>query len=104
MQISPRVGFVWDVFKDNSLKVRGGTGIFTGRLPLVFFTNMPTNSNMVQNAVVFGTKYENGIAVSHDSRLDQLAGGMITNVDDAIKKFGLPTTIENRLPVLRSLA
>lgn len=95
MQISPRVGFVWDVFKDNSLKVRGGTGIFTGRLPLVFFTNMPTNSNMVQNAVVFGTKYENGIAVSHDSRLDQLAGGMITNVDDAIKKFGLPTTIEN---------
>ena len=95
MQISPRIGFVWDVFKDNSLKVRGGTGIFTGRLPLVFFTNMPTNSNMVQNAVVFGTKYENGIAVSHDSRLDQLAGGMITNVDDAIKKFGLPTTIEN---------
>lgn len=95
MQISPRVGFVWDVFKDNSLKVRGGTGIFTGRLPLVFFTNMPTNSNMVQNAVVFGTKYENGIEVSHDSRLDQLAGGMITNVDDAIKKFGLPTTIEN---------
>ena len=95
MQISPRVGFVWDVFKDNSLKVRDGTGIFTGRLPLVFFTNMPTNSNMVQNAVVFGTKYENGIAVSHDSRLDQLAGGMITNVDDAIKKFGLPTTIEN---------
>ena len=95
MQISPRVGFVWDVFKDNSLKVRGGTGIFTGRLPLVFFTNMPTNSNMVQNAVVFVTKYENGIAVSHDSRLDQLAGGMITNVDDAIKKFGLPTTIEN---------
>ena len=95
MQISPRVGFVWDVFKDNSLKVRGGTGIFTGRLPLVFFTNLPTNSNMVQNAVVFGTKYENGIAVSHDSRLDQLAGGMITNVDDAIKKFGLPTTIEN---------
>ena len=95
MQISPRVGFVWDVFKDNSLKVRGGTGIFTGRLPLVFFTNMPTNSNMVQNAVVFGTKYENGIAVSHDSRLYQLAFGMITNVDDAIKKFGLPTTIEN---------
>ena len=41
-QISPRIGFVWDVFKDKSLKVRGGTGVFTGRLPLVFFTNMPT--------------------------------------------------------------
>ena len=46
--ISPRVGFTWDVFGDKSLKVRGGTGLFSGRLPLVFFTNMPTNSNMVQ--------------------------------------------------------
>ncbi len=45
---SPRVGFSWDVFGNNSLKVRGGTGLFSGRLPLVFFTNMPTNSGMVQ--------------------------------------------------------
>jgi len=48
MTISPRVGFNWDVFGDKSLKVRGGSGLFSGRLPLVFFTNMPTNSNMVQ--------------------------------------------------------
>ncbi|MDY4432596.1 MAG: carboxypeptidase regulatory-like domain-containing protein, partial [Prevotella sp.] len=41
--ISPRVGFTWDVLGDKSLKVRGGTGLFTGRLPLVFFTNMPSN-------------------------------------------------------------
>ena len=46
--LSPRVGFTWDVFGNKSLKVRGGTGLFSGRLPLVFFTNMPTNSNMVQ--------------------------------------------------------
>ncbi len=46
--VSPRVGFSWDVFGNNSLKVRGGTGLFSGRLPLVFFTNMPTNSGMVQ--------------------------------------------------------
>ena len=46
--ISPRLGFNWDVFGDKSLKVRGGTGLFSGRLPLVFFTNMPTNSGMVQ--------------------------------------------------------
>ncbi len=46
--VSPRVGFTWDVFGDKSLKVRGGTGLFSGRLPLVFFTNMPTNSNMIQ--------------------------------------------------------
>ena len=50
LQVSPRLGFAWDVFGDKSLKVRGGTGLFSGRLPLVFFTNMPTNTLMVQNA------------------------------------------------------
>ncbi len=46
--LSPRIGFTWDVFGNKSLKVRGGSGLFSGRLPLVFFTNMPTNSNMLQ--------------------------------------------------------
>src|SRR5690554_921649 len=46
--ISPRVGFVWDAMGDNSFKLRGGTGLFSGNLPLVFFTNMPTNGGMVQ--------------------------------------------------------
>ena len=46
VQISPRVGFTWDVLGDKSLKVRGGTGLFAGRLPLVFFTNMPGNTGM----------------------------------------------------------
>ena len=51
---SPRVGFSWDVLGNNSLKVRGGTGLFSGRLPLVFFTNMPTNSGMVQYQAKLG--------------------------------------------------
>ena len=46
--LSPRVGFTYDVFGDKSLKVRGGSGLFSGRLPLVFFTNMPTNGGLVQ--------------------------------------------------------
>lgn len=94
MQVSPRLGFVWDVKGDKSLKVRGGSGIFTGRLPLVFFTNMPTNANMVQNSVQFKTDYTKG---THDARLDQLAGGMITDMDEIIKKFDLPTTLEKHV-------
>ena len=94
LQISPRIGFTWDMKGDKSLKLRGGSGIFTGRLPLVFFCNMPTNANMVQNSVQFKTTYANGVAVSHDPRLDQLAGNLLTNVDDIIAKFGLPTSIE----------
>ena len=46
--VSPRVGFTWDVLGNKSLKIRGGTGLFSGRLPLVFFTNMPTNGGLVQ--------------------------------------------------------
>ena len=46
--VQPRVGFSWDVFGNKVLKVRGGSGLFSGRLPLVFFTNMPTNGGLVQ--------------------------------------------------------
>ncbi len=46
---SPRLGFNWDVMGDRSLQLRGGTGIFTGNIPFVWFTNMPTNSGMIQN-------------------------------------------------------
>jgi len=40
---SPRVGFNWDVFGDRSTQVRGGTGIFTGRLPFVWLGNVISN-------------------------------------------------------------
>jgi hypothetical protein len=47
--VSPRLGFNWDVMNDRKIQVRGGTGLFTGRLPFVWFTNQPTNSGTLQN-------------------------------------------------------
>lgn len=49
--LSPRISFNWDVKRDQTLQVRGGTGIFTGRLPFVWFTNQPTNSGTLQNTL-----------------------------------------------------
>ncbi|MCM1028785.1 MAG: TonB-dependent receptor [Pseudoflavonifractor sp.] len=99
MQISPRIGFNWDIFGNRSLSLRGGTGIFTGRLPLVFFTNMPTNAGMVQNSVTFKTTYKNGIPVAAAPQLAQLAvganGKIPTTVDEMIKFFDLPTQISD---------
>ncbi len=45
---SPRAGFRWVANSDKTLVIRGGAGIFTGRLPYVYLTNMPTNSGMYQ--------------------------------------------------------
>jgi len=60
LTVSPRLGFTWDVLGNKTLKVRGGTGLFSGRLPLVFFTNMPTNGGLVQYQAQLGpsTKYD----------------------------------------------
>ena len=77
--ISPRVGFTWDVFGDRSLKVRGGSGFFSGRLPLVFFTNMPTNSGMIQyqaqlNASNLSRRFPNG-----EYSMADFAGGLVVD-------------------------
>lgn len=40
---SPRVGFNWDIQGDRSTQVRGGTGIFTGRVPFVWIGNVISN-------------------------------------------------------------
>ncbi|MFH0757844.1 MAG: TonB-dependent receptor [Bacteroidota bacterium] len=94
VQFSPRVGFTWDVMGDQTLKLRGGTGIFAGRLPLVFFTNMPTNSGMVQGSYAAVTRYDaDGNVTSEDPVLASLAGPMITDVDEMISTLGLPNTI-----------
>lgn len=95
IQISPRVGFVWDVLGDKSLKVRGGTGLFAGRLPLVFFTNMPTNSGMIQqnpyNAVT--TYNSDGTVKSSNPTLDKFKGGLVTDPNQIRDLLGAPASI-----------
>ncbi len=53
--LSPRVGFRYDAAGDRSLIVRGGAGIFAGRVPFVWLTNMPTNTGMIQNQIEPGS-------------------------------------------------
>ena len=46
LQISPRVGFNWDVYDNQTLQVRGGTGLFQGPPPFVWISNQASNSGM----------------------------------------------------------
>jgi hypothetical protein len=40
---SPRVGFNWNAVGDRKTQIRGGTGIFTGRVPFVWVGNVISN-------------------------------------------------------------
>ena len=107
--VSPRVGFSWDVFGNNSLKFRGGTGLFSGRLPLVFFTNMPTNSGMVQYQAQIGEtktviKGYNGPTIEKTNSKGQkeyyydmsaFAGGLLKREQllEKLNSLGFPNTI-----------
>lgn len=44
LMVSPRVGFNWDVNNDSKTQVRGGLGLFTGRVPFVWISNQYTNT------------------------------------------------------------
>lgn len=108
---SPRIGFVWDTFGDKSLKVRGGTGLFSGNLPLVFFTNMPTNGGMVQyQAQINGsTKVFNSYTGTYVEKngskyidMSQFAGGLVKDANgnvniaalyNKLTSLGYPSTI-----------
>ena len=54
--ISPRAGFNWDVFGNRKVVVRGGTGIFVGRLPFVWIVAQAGNSGVVQTSIARNAK------------------------------------------------
>lgn len=48
LSFSPRVGFNWDITGDRKYILRGGTGLFVGRMPFVWLVSAVGNSGMGQ--------------------------------------------------------
>lgn len=55
LTVSPRVGFNWDIFGDQRVVLRGGTGYFVGRLPFVWLVSAVGNANCGQVQYVYNT-------------------------------------------------
>ena len=55
LMINPRIGFNWDINGDKITQLRGGIGIFTSRLPLVWPGGCYTN-----NGLAIGGVYQKG--------------------------------------------
>ncbi|WAC39808.1 TonB-dependent receptor [Pedobacter sp. SL55] len=48
ISFSPRLGFNWNMNGDRTLQLRGGTGIFTGRIPYVWLVSQSGDAGMLQ--------------------------------------------------------
>ena len=101
---SPRVGFNWDVNDDRKTQLRGGTGIFTGRVPYVYISNQASN-----NGVQFGSIDVQGAAAlpyafsgdPNQYRNQLAAGGANTQYNVAVtdRDFKFPQVWRSNLAV-----
>ena len=65
--VSPRFGFNWNASGDRHTQVRGGSGIFTGRVPFVWIGNVISNPGANPNLYPTGPQIPTG----HGSTLAQ---------------------------------
>ncbi len=53
LMLSPRAGFNWDIMGDKSLQIRGGAGIFTGKIPFVWIVSQSGDAGLLQVSQTF---------------------------------------------------
>ena len=90
--LSPRIGFNYDITADGSLRLRGGTGIFTGRFPLIFLSKMQEGSGMLQTSLQ--------IKDAKDPLLQYFAGKGVLTPSQVLNELvpSLPADQQKRFP------
>ncbi|SDH77787.1 Carboxypeptidase regulatory-like domain-containing protein [Flavobacterium omnivorum] len=83
---SPRVGFNWDINGEKTTQLRGGTGIFTGRLPFVWIGNQvsgidPFFYQVVDTDFKFPQVWRTSLGLDH-----KFKGNYILTVDMSYNK------------------
>lgn len=69
VMFSPRVGFNWDLKGDRSLVLRGGSGLYTGRIPFVWIVAQAGDAGVLQKTY---TAVSGGSAVVPTFNADRL--------------------------------
>ena len=103
VDFSPRLGFEWDILGNDKLMLRGGTGLYTGRLPLVWIVTAVCNSNVAQGAYItyntpmgFYSSVDSIIAHNNDMLfVGDLPASQIATILD--KNLQLPQTWKSSL-------
>jgi len=70
VNVSPRIGFNWDITKDRKVIMRGGTGLFTGRIPNVWLVSAAGNSNCLQYQYIANNNTGNPVVNFSSDRAD----------------------------------
>lgn len=97
IHFSPRVGFNWDVKGDRSTQVRGGIGVFTSRLPLVWPGGAYNNNGLTAGLL----DLSGGAVPAFNPNVNQQfenpvagTGGLGGNIDLFEEDFKLPQLLK----------
>ncbi len=94
--VAPRLGFNYDVLGNRSIQIRGGIGIFNGRVPFVWLSNQFANSGMLLGTI----DKQNPVAFVADPNNQQTAGPSSTReVNLVANNFKIPQVFRNNLAV-----
>ncbi|WP_445383873.1 TonB-dependent receptor [Robiginitalea sp. IMCC44478] len=107
---APRVGFNWDVNGNSTTQVRGGIGVFTSRLPLVWPGGTYNNNGVTGGFMFeFGQPFEPNVNNQFEDPAPG-SGGTGGNVDLIAKDFKLPQVakfniaVDQKLPIWNLVA
>jgi hypothetical protein len=108
---SPRAGFNWDVKGDATTQLRGGAGLFTGRVPFVWVSNQFSNTGVTNIAYQTATSPANPPPFHYDPK-DVHAGAYLppfngtfpaTTINVIDKKFKYPQVFRTNLAIDQKL-
>lgn len=99
--VSPRVGFRWDINGDRQFILRGGVGVFTGRIPFVWLSNSFSNTGIQMTKYSASRNMDNLTLVldpnNQDLNGDKLAAAGNQEINVFEKKFSFSQNLRVNL-------